>query len=30
MQGFMADYSAKYCAEFECPSATAQSNRGKD
>ncbi|QTN18440.1 DUF2059 domain-containing protein [Brevundimonas sp. AJA228-03] len=30
MRGFFADYRAKYCAAFDCPSATNQFNRGKD
>jgi hypothetical protein len=30
MQGFVTDYRAKYCAAFDCPTGTTQSNRGKD
>jgi len=30
LQGFVTDYRAKYCAAFDCPTATTQFNRGKD
>lgn len=30
MRGFVTDYRAKYCAAFDCPTGTTQSNRSKD